>query len=81
MPLTKKINISCFPQIKVVTLVENDDNTLSCLADYMPFHVDKHYISIAPTEIEQTNLLKKRINMIKLFIVVIMQILTLRKPI
>ena len=25
----------------------------------MPFSVDKHYISIAPTKIEQTNLLKK----------------------
>mgnify|MGYP002551796138 FL=1 len=60
LPLTKKDKILVvFPQIKVVTLVENDDNTLSCLADYMPFHVDKHYISIAPTEIEQTNLLKK----------------------
>ena len=48
-----------FPQIKVVTLVENDDNTLSCLADYMPFKVDKHYISISPDEIETSELLAK----------------------
>ena len=48
-----------FPQIKVVTLVENDDSTLSCLADYMPFSVDKHYVSIAPTKEEQDALLAK----------------------
>lgn len=48
-----------FPQIKVVTLVENDDNTLSCLADYMPFKVDKHYISINPDQKEQDELLDK----------------------
>lgn len=48
-----------FPQIKVVTLVENEDSTLSCLADYMPFKVDKHYISIKPTEEEQKALLAK----------------------
>ncbi len=51
-----------FPQIKVVTLVENDDNTLSCLADYMPFKVDKHYISIKPNEEEQKELLDKVAN-------------------
>lgn len=60
LPLSNKDNVLVvFPQIKVVTLVENDDNTLSCLADYMPFRVDKHYISINPTEEEKANLLKK----------------------
>lgn len=48
-----------FPQIKVVTLVENEDNTLSSLADYMPFKVDKHYISISPTASESAILLEK----------------------
>ena len=60
LPLNKEEKILIvFPQIKVVTLVENEDNTLSCLADYMPFKVDKHYISIRPTEEEQEVLLKK----------------------
>lgn len=60
LPLRKEEKILVvFPQIKVVTLVENDDNTLSCLADYMPFAVDKHYISIKPTEDEQKELLDK----------------------
>ena len=59
LPLKKEEKILIvFPQIKVVTLVENDDNTLSCLADYMPFKVDKHYISINPDETEQKLLLK-----------------------
>ncbi len=60
LPLCKNEKILVvFPKIKVVTLVENDDNTLSCLADYMPFSVDKHYISIQPTEDEQIELLEK----------------------
>lgn len=60
LPLKKEEKILVvFPQIKVVTLVENDDNTLSCLADYMPFKVDKHYISIQPTDEEKQDLLKK----------------------
>ena len=60
LPLTKQEKILIvFPQIKVVTLVENDDNTLSCLADYMPFKTDKHYISINPNEEESEDLLKK----------------------
>ena len=60
LPLKKEEKtLIVFPQIKVVTLVENDDNTLSCLADYMPFKVDKHYISISPDEIESSELLAK----------------------
>ena len=60
LPITKKDKtLVVFPKIKVVTLVENDDNTLSCLADYMPFAVDKHYISISPTKDEQKDLLEK----------------------
>lgn len=60
LPLKKEEKVLVvFPQIKVVTLVENDDNTLSCLADYMPFKVDKHYISIKPTEEESKTLLEK----------------------
>ena len=48
-----------FPQIKVVTLVENEDNTLNSLGDFMPFEVDKHYISIDPTE-EEKKLLRDK---------------------
>ena len=48
-----------FPVIKVVTLVENSDNTLNSLGDFFPFKVDKHYISISPTENEADNLLEK----------------------
>ena len=48
-----------FPLIKVVTLVENDDNTLNSLGDFMPFDVDKHYISLDPTEEEKENLKNK----------------------
>lgn len=60
LPLKKNERILIvFPQIKVVTLVENDDNTLSCLADYMPFKTDKHYISIDPSKEESEDLLKK----------------------
>lgn len=63
LPLNKEEKILVvFPQIKVVTLVENDDNTLSCLADYMPFAVDKHYISINPNEEERKELLAKIAN-------------------
>ena len=47
-----------FPVIKVVTLVENDDNTLNSLGDFMPFKVDKHYVSIDPTEEEQNELIE-----------------------
>ena len=60
LPLKKTDKVLVvFPQIKVVTLVENDDNTLSCLADYMPFKVDKHYISISPSAEEKASLLSK----------------------
>ncbi len=48
-----------FPILKVVTLVENDDNTLNSLGDFLPFEVDKHYISIDPSLEEQATLLEK----------------------
>ena len=57
LPLTKEDKVLIvFPVIKVVTLVENDDNTLNSLGDFMPFKVDKAYVSIDPTEEEQKNL-------------------------
>lgn len=48
-----------FPVIKVVTLVENEDNTLNSLGDFLPFKVDKHYISLDPTIDEKASLLEK----------------------
>lgn len=48
-----------FPQIKVVTLVENDDNGLMSLAEFMPFACDKMYMSLSPSETEKELLLKK----------------------
>ena len=51
-----------FPVIKVVTLVENDDNTLNSLGDFMPFKVDKAYISIDPNDEEQEELKNKAQN-------------------
>ena len=48
-----------FPLIKVVTLVENDDSTLNSLGDFMPYEVDKHYISLEPTEEEKQALREK----------------------
>lgn len=46
-----------FPKIKVVTLAENEDNSLNSLGDFMPFKVDKFYSTIDPTEEETTELL------------------------
>ena len=58
LPLTKDDKtLIVFPVIKVVTLVENDDNTLNSLGDFMPFKVDKHYVSIDPTKEEQEELI------------------------
>lgn len=37
-----------FPKIKVVTLAENEDNSLNSLGDFMPFKVDKYYSTIDP---------------------------------
>lgn len=60
IPLNKEDKtLIVFPVIKVVTLVENDDNTLNSLGDFLPFKVDKHYISIDPTKEEQDALLEK----------------------
>lgn len=55
---TEKIAI-VFPIIKVVTLVENEDNTLNSLGDYLPFEVDKYYMDLNPSEEEQLDLLNK----------------------
>lgn len=46
-----------FPKIKVVTLAENEDNSLNSLGDFMPFKVDKFYSTIDPTEEEKQQLL------------------------
>lgn len=60
LPITSNERILVvFPIIKVVTLVENADNTLNSLGDFLPFTVDKHYISIDPTANEQATLLAK----------------------
>lgn len=45
-----------FPKIKVVTLVENDDNTLNSLADFMPYDTDKYYIDIDPASSDSEEL-------------------------
>lgn len=41
-----------FPKIKVVTLVDNSDNTLNCLADFLPFHVARAYYNLNPSQDE-----------------------------
>ena len=46
-----------FPKIKVVTLAENEDNSLNSLGDFMPFKVDKFYSTIDPTNEEKEELL------------------------
>ena len=48
-----------FPVIKVVTLVENEDNTLNSLGDYLPFEVDKYYMELNPSVEKQQELLDK----------------------
>ncbi len=60
LPLKKEDKILfVIPKIKVVTLVENDDNTLNSIADYLDFKVDKLYIDLEPTEEDCKNLLNK----------------------
>ncbi len=46
-----------FPKIKVVTLVENEDNSLNSLGDFIPFKVDKFYASLDPSKEEKEKLL------------------------
>lgn len=59
IPLNKEQKaLFVFPIIKVVTLAENEDNSLNSLSDYMPYKVDKVYISLNPTEEETDELLK-----------------------
>ena len=58
-PVTKDEKILVvFPLIKVVTLVEDENNNLMSLCDFMDIKTDRHYISIDPTEEEQKELLK-----------------------
>ena len=60
LPLKKEEKIAVvFPVIKVVTLVENEDNTLNSLGDYLDFDVDKYYMDLNPTKEEQLDLLNK----------------------
>ena len=60
LPITKKDKtLVVFPILKVVTLVDNPDNSLNSLGDFFPFEVDKHYISINPTDEEKASLNQK----------------------
>ncbi len=47
-----------FPLIKVVTLVEDENNNLMSLCDFMDIPTDRLYMSIDPTEDEQNKLLE-----------------------
>ena len=59
LPVTKEDKtLIIFPIIKVVTLVENGDNTLNSLADYFDFKVDKLYATLDPTEEEKAKILE-----------------------
>lgn len=53
---TEKILV-VFPKIKVVTLAENEDNSLKSLGDFMPFKVDKFYSTLDPSNEEKEQLL------------------------
>lgn len=46
-----------FPKIKVVTLAENEDNSLKSLGDFMPFKVDKYYSTIDPDKVQKEELI------------------------
>ncbi len=60
IPITKdEKTLIVFPKIKVVTLVENDENGGESLAEYMPFTCDKAYMPLAPSVEEQEQLIKK----------------------
>ena len=59
LPINKEDKVLVvFPIIKVVTLVENSDNTLNSLAEYLPFKVDKTYISLEVTDEEINKVLE-----------------------
>ena len=58
-PVTKDEKILVvFPLIKVVTLVEDENNNLMSLCDFMDIPTDRNYMSIDPTSEEQEGLLK-----------------------
>lgn len=56
-PIKNQKTLVVFPKIKVVTLVEDENNNLTCLADFMGSKPDRLYISLDPTIDEQNNLL------------------------
>lgn len=59
LPLNKNEKILVvFPKIKVVTLAENEDNSLKSLGDFMPFKVDKYYSTLDPDMQQKQELLK-----------------------
>ena len=49
-----------FPKIKVVTLVEDENNNLMCLADFMEQKPARLYLSLDPT-VEESNLLLAKV--------------------
>jgi len=59
LPLNEKEKILVvFPKIKVVTLAENEDNSLKSLGDFMPFKVDKYYSTIDPDDTQKSELIE-----------------------
>ena len=59
-PLSKDEKVLVvFPKIKVVTLVEDENNNLMCLSDFLQRSSDRFYIAIDPTAEEQKELLAK----------------------
>lgn len=60
IPLKKEEKVLVvFPVLKVVTLVENPDNTLNSLGDYLSMPHDKMYVDIIPTKEQKELLLNK----------------------
>lgn len=58
-PLKKEEKVLVvFPKIKVVTLVEDENNNLTSLCDFMDMPTTKMYMSIDPSAEEQEELLK-----------------------
>lgn len=60
LPLAKhQKTLIVFPKIKVVTLVEDENNNPKSLRDYFDYPVDNIYVSLDPTAEEQQSLLSK----------------------